>query len=301
MKTNILFPAQIEYDEWKQNSSRRNIDQFWEAEAAIAQNLFDISKLAGTHFAEPIKIINQDADRFLYRGWILRPQSYKEISDLNFKLYNSYDDYLWSFEFPRWYEFLQDDTPKSFIILGDEIADSGIADVAKKISSHFGSSPIMIKDFLKSRKHEWFDACFIRDTSDTEEVIRVVSNFFKLQGRDFYGGLVCREFLSLKQLGIHPKSRMPLPIEFRTFFLNQVPFYTVPYWDNDVPYNDLPGPPLDWLKYIGNKLQTPFAALDIAQDENNKWHVIEVNDGGSAGLPERANLTEFYRQLHNNL
>jgi len=51
------------------------------------------------------------------------------------------------------------------------------------------------------------------------------------------------------------------------------------------------------LEEFGSKIKVPFCAADIAQDENDKWWGIEINDGGSAGLPERANLKDFYQEL----
>jgi hypothetical protein len=128
-----------------------------------------------------------------------------------------------------------------------------------------------------------------------------MTNFFNLQGRDFFGGLVFREFLQLKKLGTHPKSGMPLPVEFRTFFLHQKPILTTPYWDNDILYPEVvEAPPTAWLESIGEKMLSPFVALDIAQDENDNWWVIEVNDGGSAGYPDSVNSKEFYQTLYQN-
>ena len=64
---------------------------------------------------------------------------------------------------------------------------------------------------------------------------------------------------------------------------------------------DIEYPPNEWLEKIGKKMKSPFVALDIAQDVNNKWCVIEVNDGGTAGLPEKVDLKEFYRLLQKGL
>jgi hypothetical protein len=245
---NIVFPAQP--------GSTKNIDSFWEKDAEAARSAgFGLSLISGTHFAGPV-IITGTADRYIYRGWIVKPQAYREMTEATDESFlNSLDDYLWSFEFPRWYDALKTDSPFSLIYEADSIVESGIQHIAKEMSQIAPSHQIqslILKDYLKSRKHEWFDACFIRDSSDEKEILRIMTNFFNLQGRDFYGGLVFREFLKLKQLGIHPKSRMPLPVEYRTFFFNQKPIFTVPYWDNDVPYQEKNfSPPEKWLEEIG--------------------------------------------------
>lgn len=37
--------------------------------------------------------------------------------------------------------------------------------------------------------------------------------------------------------------------------------------------------------------------VDVAQKEDGSWLVMELNDGGSAGVPEGGNVTEFYLRL----
>lgn len=287
---NIIFPAQP--------GSHSVIDPFWEKEYnAAAENGLNISLLGGSHFGAELGIHNASKeDKSIYRGWIIKPQTYLEMSTLNVDLLNSYEDYMWSHDFPKWYaELSNKETPNSFVFLAEEIQELGLEKIATLVSNRVGCRSLMIKDFLKSRKHEWFDACFIRDASDEDELVRIMSNFFKLQGRDFYGGLVFRDFLNLKKIGFHPKSRMPLPLEFRTFFINQKPFFTTPYWTNDAKYpEEIEYPPTYWLNRIGAKIKSPFVALDIAQGEDDKWWVIEVNDGGSAGLPDHVDLKDFY-------
>lgn len=292
---NILFPASL--------NSSREVSEFWQKEAAAAEAIgFEISIISESHFGSPISIYNHKSP-YLYRGWILKPQDYAEMDGLvNSKLQNSFENYMWSYNFPEWYGVLADFTPSSLIIPADEIRNSGLVLLAEQIANMLGDKSVMIKDYLKSRKHEWYEACFIRDASDEKELVRVMTNFFNLQGRDFYGGLIFRDFIDLKKVGFHPKSKMPLPLEFRTFFLNGKPIFTTPYWSNDAQYpEDFLYPPEEWLSDIGKLLKSPFVALDIAQGEDGRWWVIEVNDGGSAGLPDHVNLEEFYQILKNNL
>ena len=87
----------------------------------------------------------------------------------------------------------------------------------------FGSAAVVVKDFVKSRKHEWAEACFIPSASDRAAVERVVRRFLELQGDDLSEGLVFREFADFEPLGRHPKSGMPLTKEFRLFFLDRQP------------------------------------------------------------------------------
>jgi ATP-grasp domain, R2K clade family 3 len=293
--TNVIFPAL--------SGSPKQIAPFWEKEAHAASAAgFGISIITDQADRGALSITNK-AEHYLYRGWLVKPPYYKELCQVASTPLNSYDDYLWSFEFPNWYAaFTEHETPTSVIYTADEVVNLGLEEIAKQISSCFDNQPLIIKDWLKSRKHEWADACFIKNASDTTEAIRVMSNFFRLQGREFYGGLVCREYLPLKKLGKHPISKIPLPIEFRTFFLHQKPLLTSMYWNNDVAYPaNVEQPPQEWLEDIGSKLCSPFVALDIAQSEDGKWWVIEVNDGGCAGYPANVDPQEFYALLYKGL
>jgi hypothetical protein len=77
-----------------------------------------------------------------------------------------------------------------------------------------------VKDYVKSRKHEWLEACFIPDAGDRAAVERVVGVFVDRQGEDLAGGLVFREYVELRRVGAHPVSGLPLGREYRLFFLD---------------------------------------------------------------------------------
>lgn len=296
---NIIFPALV---------GTTTIDPFWEEQANAAKKAgFNISIAKDQNDRGDFKIYKSSLyESYLYRGWIVKLPYYKEMNDyvecLQGNLFNNIEKYSWSFNFPDWYKELNGETPESIIYTADQIVELGMTKIAEEVAVRVGNKSLILKDYLKSRKHEWFDACFIKDASDVNDVIRVMTNFFNLQGKDFYGGLVFREFLQLKKLGIHPKSGMPLPVEFRTFFVKQNTMITSMYWNNDIPYpNDVEQPPKDWLESIGKKMKSPFVALDIAQSEDGKWWVIEVNDGGTAGYPDNLINDHFYDLLYQNL
>lgn len=287
--TNIIFPALP----GGQPSST------WEKEATAAKEAgFGISLVSDPNEPGDIRVSNQTS-KHIYRGWIVSPSYYQELGKLVPNLLTSYDNYMWAYNFPEWYAALTNETPKSIIFPAEDVRRLGLDGIAKDMSNRFSGKSFIIKDYHRTCKYEWFDACFVRDVSDTADVIRVMGNFFLLRGRDFYGGLVFREFLSLKKLGTHPKVKMPLPIEFRTFFLHQKPINTFLYWEMDVPYpKDVVSPPQDWLEAMGKKMVSPFVACDIAQSDDDKWWIIEVNDGGSAGYPEHLDAKPFYNAMY---
>lgn len=161
--------------------------------------------------------------------------------------------------------------------------------------AEFGSAPVVLKDFVKSRKHEWEEACFIPSASDYSAVERVVRRFIELQGDDLALGLVFREFVELAELGRHPKSGMPLTREFRLFFANQKLIACFPYWD-DVEYGAA-DVPLAHFGVLAARVDSHFFTMDVAQRRDGEWVVVELGDGQVAGLPERADVLAFYRAL----
>lgn len=297
---NIIFPAYPHLP--------RKLNPYFQAEMDAAQSAgFGISIVSDENTPGPVSITNSTADSYIYRGWLVKPAYYKEMTDMVGKpLLNSYQDYISSYELPNWYQhFTVEDTPESFYIGADEIVKVGLEGVAHQVINYFESdAPLMMKDYLKSMKYEWYDACLIKDGSDAKEIMRITTNFFELCGRDFVGGLVYRKLLDLKRAGIHPKTRTPVPIEFRTFFLHQKPISTISIWEKEVgiDYRTEGIPPSqEFLESVGKKIISPFVAVDIAKDINDKWWTIEVNDGGAAGLPEHMDVKDFYVRLYQGI
>jgi hypothetical protein len=128
-----------------------------------------------------------------------------------------------------------------------------------------------------------------------DNVKRVVTRFLELQGEDLNEGLVFREFLTLEFLTLHSKSKMPLTKEFRLFFLQGELLHMFHYWDE----GDYEGvkPDLSPFVEIAKKINSQFFTMDIAKIENGDWIIIELGDGQVSGLPDNADLYEFYSKL----
>lgn len=89
---------------------------------------------------------------------------------------------------------------------------------------------------------------------------------------------------------------MPLANEHRFFVFKGQIFYSAPYWNSE--YSRVTRRPdkkviIDLMPYI----KSSFYAIDIAEKEDGDWIVIEVNDGGTAGIPEGGNMNDFYIEL----
>lgn len=236
----------------------------------------------------------------IYRGWMLRPEAYQQLYSMlaskQIYLINTPDAYRHCHYLPESYAVIEGQTPVSiWLKTGTDVSIDAIMELLKP----FGNKSLIVKDFVKSRKHEWFEACYIPSASDKQAVERIVQRFIELQGEDLNEGLVFREFVNFEQLTTHSKSGMPLTKEFRLFFLDGKPVLFSEYWEEGI-YGDV-RPPTKLFNAIAQKVQSRFFTMDVAQQRDGNWMIIELGDGQVAGLPNRANVTAFYQSLASTL
>lgn len=236
----------------------------------------------------------------IYRGWMLRPEDYERLYHaLNAKgisLINTPEAYQHAHHLPASYPVIEPLTPKSVWI---EIAGEISMDAIMALLSPFGAVPIVVKDYVKSQKHYWEEACFIPSATDREAVERVVRRFLELQGDDLNVGLVFREFVELKPLAAHSKSGMPLTLEFRIFVLDGQPIFVSEYWEEGDYHDALP--PIESFRNIMHAVKSRFFTMDVAQKRDGQWMITELGDAQVAGLPEKVNPRDFYEALASHL
>lgn len=234
---------------------------------------------------------------FIYRGWMLRPEHYAQLHDAllskNAVLVNSPAEYKTCHYFPYSYEAIKPATPLS-VWLDINQWGTDFENIMAMLDK-FGNQPVLVKDYVKSRKHEWEEACYIPDASDKNKAGFVIRNFVVRQGVELNGGLVIREFIPLKQLISHPKSGMPLSLEYRLFFLDKKQIAAIPYWD-EAEYQD-DGLDLSTFVELAQGIGSRFFTMDIAKTSGGDWIIIEVGDGQVSGLPYHADTEKFYREI----
>ncbi|MFC0393517.1 ATP-grasp domain-containing protein [Paenibacillus mendelii] len=183
-------------------------------ELSIPVELVSLESLLEGNSSKAIKRIptSESQETVIYRGWMMKPAYYEQLYNAltikNLFLINSPEAYVYGHYFPNSYEVIQAATPLS-IWLDIESLHEGLEPIHEKLNV-FGSRPIIIKDYVKSRKHEWEEACYIPDASDKHQVQYVVGNLIERQGEELSGGVVFREYIELEHLSKHPKSGMPL-------------------------------------------------------------------------------------------
>jgi hypothetical protein len=232
----------------------------------------------------------------LYRGWMLNPIQYQQLFEAlakrGIRLLNDVTAYKHCHYLPESYSIIAPYTPKSiWLTLNGELD----MDIVMFLLHDFGDRPVILKDFVKSRKHEWHEACYIPQASDKTAVERVVCRFLQLQETGLNEGLVFREFVDFEPLATHSKSGMPLTQEFRLFFLDGELIYVSKYWDEG-NYAET-DPPMTQFCEVAQAVQSRFFTMDVAKRLNGDWMIVELGDGQVAGLPDSADVAEFYRSL----
>nr|WP_321231327.1 ATP-grasp domain-containing protein [uncultured Psychroserpens sp.] len=280
------------------------IEPDYEEEKKSAVNVgFDFSlisfeELTDGNITTALRFIKQSESKEfgIYRGWMLTPNQYRNLYEgllkKNIELINSPDEYKHCHYLPDSYEKIASKTPKSNWTT--ELTNDAIL----TLTSNFGESPIIVKDFVKSEKHNWDEACFIPNASDSDKVKSVVDKFIELRGDSLNEGLVFRQFEELEFLTEHSKSGMPLTKEYRVFFANKKIIKIFDYWDEG-EYGETK-PELDDFIEIAQNIDSKFFTMDIAKKKNGDWIIMELGDGQVAGLPDNADRTEFYSNLKEN-
>jgi hypothetical protein len=283
--------------------SPRQPDGAFAGEAAAARGLgvplalVDYEALVAGHTRGAVRRVPEGGgETAVYRGWMLRPEAYRRLYDAlverGVRLVNDPAAYAHAHHLPGWYAALEGHTPRSvWLPVRGEIA----MDEVFALLAPFGDAPVFLKDFVKSRKHEWAEACFIPSASDRAAVERVVRRFVELQDGEPEGGLVFRAFVALAPAGRHPRSGMPLAREHRIFFLDGEPIAALRYWD-EVAYAGAPPDP-EGLRALAARVRSRFFTMDVAELRDGGWTVIEVGDGQVSGLPDHADRLAFHREL----
>lgn len=242
---------------------------------------------------------SEPQEQGVYRGWMLTPYFYEKLYNglltKGIELINSPSEYEHCHYLPQSYDKIEDITPKSnWIKLKESVDFKAI----HALTDQFGDNPIIVKDYVKSEKHNWEEACFIPNASDKSKVEAVVKRFIELRGDSLNEGLVFRRFEALEFLTKHSQSGMPLTKEFRLFFANKKIVSVFNYWDEG-EYGNLK-PDLKSFTQIAQRIESNFFTMDIAQKVNGEWIIMELGDGQVAGLPNNADISAFYNQLKNN-
>ena len=204
---------------------------------------------------------------------------------LGWKPVTSPDAYSEAHYLPLAYPNLEGETPRTLWIEGrDEDAAWSL------YREHFQAGDAIFKDWVKSAKHRWREACFLPAKTDRERFAEVFANFLEERSVLFEKGVVLREFHPFRVLWTDTGG-MPVHAEMRLFF-----------WDGDVllwPEGAFPDTREERLRWCGlaRRFASRFLSIDVACDDSGKWSVVETGDGQVSGLLESVAPSTFYAAL----
>lgn len=232
----------------------------------------------------------------IYRGWMLKSTDYKSLYESllekNIRLINNPIEYKFCHYLPNSYEAIKNKTPLSvWLDITEGYEDKNLIDI---VSVYKGKS-IIVKDYVKSQKHYWEQACFIPNSDDSESLLKITKKFIELQDSDLNIGIVYREFIEFQPLINHSISGMPLTKEFRVFIKNKKIMNILKYWDEGEYNEELPN--MEIFKDEIEQISSNFYTIDIAQTKTGDWLIVELGDGQVAGLPDNADRDKFYESL----
>lgn len=218
----------------------------------------------------------------VYRGWMLKPETYrllyKLLEEKDIILINSPEEYERYHLLPGWYNDFKDLTPESVWEF------EGTVESAMQHTKGL-TGPYIVKDYVKSRKHEWYSSCYINNIADKEQATKVITNFVSRQGSDLIGGVVLRKFEKLKQIGFHEKSGMPISEEYRVFIFAGQVMIADDYWREDEKLH-LSRDEMEWVDKIASKVKSNFVTMDLARKEDGNLIIMEFGDGQVSGLQQ---------------
>lgn len=274
-----ITPKQVDYDYEQEYTAAANYCEV---------RLIELDKLTEASIVKLNRTLPKNAV-VIYRGWMLTPEQYgileKWARNQDAILCTSLQEYTNTHLSPSW----SDRANTLHSRWSEDLSESTLIQLLNEFSS-----AVTVKDFVKSRKHEWAEAFFIPDPSDTTQALRVIRTFIERQGEQLVGGIVLREFIELKEIGHHPKSHSPIFEEYRVFYWRSIPVVIIDYWNNDTV--QLNQQELAFIAEQGQTLASSFFTIDYGRKANGELAIMEIGDGQVSGLQEY-NEEIFYEKL----
>jgi hypothetical protein len=247
--------------------------------------ILDHDALQRGDVAEAVRRVPKDLGSAWYRGWMTAGAQYaalaKALKDRGTPLLTLPEDYRRAHELPGWHETFAGLTPHSVwlpLSPGTPPAHETLEELVRPLAD----GPAVVKDYVKSRKHEWDEACFVPDVRDTDSLHRVVARMIELQEDLLAGGIVVREYEPYEG------------DEARVWWVDGEPALVGPHPDTPDTY---PEPVLDSVRPAVRAFGCRFITTDLARRADGVWRVVEVGDGQVGDLPASADPADLYVHL----
>lgn len=256
--------------------------------AGFTCELYDVDRLREGNAPEALRCCAPAAEAgeaILHRGWILRCWAYgslhRELAGLGYQPVVSPVEYAEAHYLPNAYPLLVGHTPESRWIAGNDVR------AAWAVYEELAAGDVIVKDFVKSAKHRWQDACFIPARTPYVRFKDILLTMLYVRGDEFEKGFVFRRAHSLVTTGAHACGR-PKHEEVRLFF-----------WDGGLlaATKEEPLSELATWTMLARRFSNRFVTMDVARQMDGSWIVIEMGDGGVSALPEGIGAEVLYGRM----
>jgi ATP-grasp domain, R2K clade family 3 len=228
-------------------------------------------------------------ETLLYRGWMMTEGEYRRLesacSERGYRLFTPASAYAEALYLPRHFSKLSELAPPTVWIEGTSL------DEAWRCARTLGHGPWIVKDFIKSAKQRWHEACFIPERVERSRFDEILQNFLSYRGENFAGGLVFKQYIPLRKIGDDAFGG-PQCEEYRLFYWKQKLLVASPYsrFEGEVP-------DLERYTRIAQKLQSQFVTIDVARTQTGDWLLLEIGAGEVSALSPLLSPLAFYRAL----
>ncbi|MET9483911.1 ATP-grasp domain-containing protein [Streptomyces sp. NPDC006638] len=287
MTTSLLYCA----DPLRAGRAAR-VDPVFAEEAAqagaygVTRALLDHDALLAGDLPRALARVERGSGPYWYRGWMMPATVYgtleRALAERGCALLTGAADFRRGHELPGWYEEFAALTPATRW-LPRPPGTPPTRDELAALAAPLGSGPGIVKDYVKSRKHEWDEACFVPELTDTARLSAVVDRFFALQDDTLAGGVVLRAYEPFVAGG-----------EARVWWVDGVPVLTTAHPDTP---DRRPTPETAAVGRAVRALGSRFVTTDLALREDGVWRVVEVGDGQVSGLPTGTDATPLFAAL----
>jgi hypothetical protein len=211
---------------------------------------------------------------------MLRSERYADfaaaLADRGVTLRTTPAAYRAAHELPGWYRAFRAHTPESVW------TESASLDELATLGARLGAGAGVLRDHVKSAKHDWHGAAWIPDVTDEAAVRRVAARFLELRGEDLAGGLVLRRFEPLTGA------------EVRTWWVDGACALVTAHPDTP---GAVPAVGTDGLAGAVRALGAPFVTVDLALRADGVWRVVEAGDGQVSDRPGSTTPAELLRAV----
>lgn len=197
---------------------------------------------------------------------------YEALQKDGIQLIHTPNEHLKCSELPHWYPLIEDLTPKSVWYAEPPTLN--------EVSQEF-DFPIFMKGARQTSQHK--KSLSIIENSEA------FGKAIDLYAKDpilYWQQIVCREYIKLRSIHDGDSESIPASYEFRTFWWKGEFVGAGRYWfevDNYQWNTKEKTKALEIAQEAAQRLKVTFLVVDVAQQKDGKWIIIECNDGQESG------------------